>query len=160
MAGPLSSSSGRFGFRTDQGRINAKTWREGAGLLLALFAGLTAIWLVLEPNAHRELSATSKLFEWKTFATYAYLLFYTFAVLFIGISFYNLSAKRLRARDMPTGLAGLVPLAALLASAAHWLQPRVSEDLSYWYVAGLDALLVAALVWTVAQLGFVQPHEI
>ena len=78
----------------------------------------------------------SPLFDWATFLTFVYLLLYAFAVLFIGISLYNLSAKRLRARKLPTGLAGLVPLAALFSGAAHWLQPRVGEYLSYWYVAG------------------------
>ncbi|MEJ0095625.1 MAG: hypothetical protein WDN46_20130 [Methylocella sp.] len=160
MGGPLSASWARFEFRTDQGRIDARTWRDGAALLLVLFAALTAIWLFLEPNAHRELSAGSRLFDWKTFATFVYLLFYSFAVLFIGISFYNLSAKRLRARNLPSGLAGLVPLAALFAGAAHWLQPRVSEDLSFWYVAALDAALAAAIVWTAVELGFLQPREI
>ncbi len=97
------------------------------------------------------------MFQWRTFLTFVYLLFYAFAVLFIGISLYNLSAKRLRARKLSAGLAGLVPLAALFAGAAHWLQPRVGENLSYWYVVGLDALLVGAIVWTVLELGFRAP---
>jgi hypothetical protein len=147
----------RFGFRTDQGLIDARTWRQGAGLLAVIFAALTAIWLLVEPNAHRELQPDSSLFQWGTFLTFVYLLIYAFAVLFIGISLYNLSAKRLRARNLPAGLAGLVPLAALFAGAAHWLQPRVGEYLSYWYVVGLDALLVAAIVWTVLELGFRAP---
>ncbi len=150
----------RFGFRTDQGVINARTWREGAALLAVIFAALTAIWLILEPNAHRELRPDTPLFLWSTFLTFVYLLIYSFAVIFTGISLYNLSAKRLRARNLPIGLAGLVPLAALFSGAAHWLQPRVDEYLSYWYVAGIDALLVAALVWTVLELGFRRPLEI
>jgi cytochrome b561 len=149
----------RFGFRTDEGLVDARTWREGAGLLAIIFAVLTAIWLLLEPNAHRQLGPQSSLFDWATFLTFVYLLLYAFAVLFIGISLYNLSAKRLRARNLPTGLAGLVPLAALFSGAAHWLQPRVGEYLSYWYVLGIDALLVAALVWTVLELGFKAPLD-
>ncbi|MGA2638631.1 hypothetical protein [Methylocella sp.] len=163
MAGAASAylaRLARFGFRTDQGLADARTWREGAGLLAVLLAVLTAIWLLLEPNAHRQLAPDSSLFDWATFLTFVYLLFYTFALLFIGVSLYNLSAKRLRARNLPTGLAGLVPLAALFSGAAHWLQPRVDEYLSYWYVAGIDALLVAALVWTVLELGFRAPLDI
>ncbi len=155
----MSSFIARFGFRTDQGLIDAKTWREGAALLAVVFAALTAIWLFLKPNAYRQLSPTSPLFEWKVFLTFVYLLFYAFAILFIGISFYNLSAKRLRARKLPTGLAGLVPLGALFSGAAHWLQPRVSEYLSHWYVAALDALLVGVIVWTVLELGFRPPLD-
>ncbi len=157
MAGLPPAYIARFGFRTDEGLLDARTWREGAALLAVIFAALTAIWLFLEPNAYRELTRASPLFEWKVFLTFVYLLFYAFAVLFIGISFYNLSAKRLRARKLPTGLAGLVPLAALFSSAAHWLQPRVNEYLSYWYVAALDALLVGAIVWTLLELGFRAP---
>ena len=160
MAGVAVAYLSRFGFRTDEGRIDAQTWREGAGLLAVIFGVLTAIWLLIEPNAHRELKPNSPLFEWPAFLTFVYLLFYAFAVLFIGISLYNLCAKRLRARGLPTGLAGLIPLAALFSGAAHWLQPRVDEYLSYWYVAGIDALLVAAIVWTVRELGFRAPLEV
>lgn len=159
MARDLSAFAARFGFRTDEGKIDAKTWRDGAGFLTVIFAVLTAIWLILEPNAHRELGPGSSLFDWATFLTFVYLLFYTFAVLFIGISLYNLGAKRLRARGLPTGLAGLVPLAALFSGAGHWLQPRVAEQIPIWYVAGIDALLVGAIVWTVLELGFRAPLD-
>jgi hypothetical protein len=46
-------------------------------------------------------------------------------------------------------LAGLLPLAALVSGAVHWLQPRVAE-----YVAGADAILVAITAWNVVELGF------
>ncbi|VTZ27051.1 conserved membrane hypothetical protein [Methylocella tundrae] len=160
MAAAWSAFIRRFGFRTDQGLLDARTWREGAGLLAVIFAFLTTIWLFLEPNAHRHLSPSSGLFDWKTFLTFVYLLFYAFAVLFIGISFYNLSAKRLRARQLPTGLAGVVPLAALFSGSAHWLQPRVAEVLSGWYVVGIDSLLVGAIVWTALELGFREPLDV
>jgi hypothetical protein len=158
MAGSPPGFIARFGFRTDEGLLDAKTWRDGAALLAIIFASLTVVWLFLQPNAYRELTPTSPLFEWKVFLTFVYLLLYAFAILFIGISFYNLCAKRLRARKLPTGLAGLVPLAALFSGAAHWLQPRVAEYLSYWYVAGLDALLAAAIIWTALELGFRAPR--
>ncbi len=157
---PIVAFLARFGFRTDEGRVDAWTWRQGIGLLAAIFMALTAAWVAVLPYAHRELNPGSSLFDLKTFLAFVYLLCYAFAVLFIGISFYNLSAKRLRARNLPTGLAGLVPLAALFSGAAHWLQPRVSEHLSYWYVVGLDALLVGAIVWTVLELGFREPRAI
>ncbi len=157
MAASLSAFLARFNFRTDQGLVDAWTWRIGVGFLLVIFAAATGIWGLVEPYAHRRLGPASSLFDWRTFLTFVYLLFYTFAILFIGISFYNLSAKRLRARKLPTGLAGLVPLAALFSGAAHWLQPRVAENLSHWYVVGIDALLVGAIVWTVLELGLRAP---
>ncbi|MGO9675581.1 MAG: hypothetical protein ACLPSF_15675, partial [Methylocella sp.] len=73
MAGAASAYLARFGFRTDEGRIDARTWREGAGLLAAVLAALTAIWLLLEPNAHRQLGPDTPLFDWATFLTFVYL---------------------------------------------------------------------------------------
>jgi len=45
-------------------------------------------------------------------------------------------------------------LSALLAGAAHWLQPRVAEVMPFWYVAAVDVLLVAVIVWNVVELGY------
>jgi len=148
----LSKERARFLFRTDQGRIDAKTWRQGTALLGAILAVLTAIWLVISPFAQRDL-ATSPFFAWATFATFVYLLFYAFAVLLIAISHYNLSAKRWRDRGWPAGLAGLLPFFALLSGAAHWLQPRAAKDVSYLYVAAIDVLLVAIIIWNIVELG-------
>jgi len=155
MAARFAKFAGRFGFRTDQGRIDAKTWWQGTALLGALLAVLTLIWLLLAPFAEHDLAKTPFL-AWGTIAAFTYLLFYAFAVLLIAICHYNLSAKRWRDRGWPSGLAGLLPLAALLSGAAHWLQPRVSEVISYWYVVGTDACLLAIIVWNVAELGFSQ----
>jgi uncharacterized membrane protein YhaH (DUF805 family) len=153
MAQLLAAERARFLFRTDQGVINAKTWRQGTALLGAILVLLTAIWLVVAPFTQRDLAATP-FFAWATIAAFVYLLLYAFAILLIAISHYNLSAKRWRDRGRPAGLAGLLPFFALLSGAAHWLQPRVAETMSYWYVAGLDALLVAIIIWNVAELGF------
>jgi len=152
MVGLLAEEGGRFLFRTDQGRINARTWRRGTALLLAILIVLTAIWLPLEPLTHRDL-ATTPFFAWTTVAAFAYLVLYAFAVLLIAICHYNLSAKRWRDRRWPGALAGLLPFFALLSGAAHWLQPRVAEVLPYWYVAGVDVLLVAIIVWNLVELG-------
>ncbi|PNG25900.1 hypothetical protein [Methylocella silvestris] len=156
----LAEFLAQFGFRTDAGLIDAWTWRAGFGFLTVILIVLTTIWRLVEPYAYRELTPQSSLIDWRTLATFIYLLFYSLGVIFIGISLYNLSAKRLRTRGLPTGLAGLVPLGALFSGAAHWLQPRVSEDLSHWYVVGVDALLVGAVVWTVLELGFREPRAL
>ncbi len=152
MAALSAEGGARFLFRSDQGRIDARTWRRGTALLLAILAVLTAIWLPLEPLTHRDL-ATTPFFAWATIAAFAYLVLYAFAVILIGISHYNLSAKRWRDRGWSGALAGLLPLFALFSGAAHWLQPRVAEDVSYWYVAGADAALAAIIVWNVVELG-------
>jgi len=154
MAGSFAELAGRFGFRTDQGRIDAKTWREGTIFLGVPLAVLTLIWFFLAPFAQHDLAKTPFL-AWGTVATFVYLLFYAFAILLIAICHYNLSAKRWRDRGwpFPGALAGLLPLTALVSGAAHWLQPREAEIISYWYVAGIDAALVAIIAWNVVEVG-------
>ena len=149
----MSDGTVHFLFRSDQGRIDAPAWRRNALYLALITAVLTGGWLVMAPYTHHDLK-TSVFFAPLTIAAFVYLLLYAFAVLLLAISFTNLSAKRLRDRGEPTGLGGLVPLLALFAGAAHWLQPQVSDVISIWYVVGLDVLLVAATGWTVVDLGF------
>ncbi len=156
----MKGDAGRtyFLFRSDQGVIDAPTWRRHSGWLVLLAVVLTGIWHELAPYAHHDLRTTAFLAP-MTIVAFAYLIVFAFAVIFIAISFYNLSAKRLRARGLPTGLAGLVPLGALLAGAASWLQPQVPDVISVWYVLGLDLLLVAATIWTAVDLGFRVEHR-
>jgi len=151
----MSASAARrhFLFRNDQGTIDAATWRANAGVLVLAAAVLTALWLVLAPYTHHDLKTTAFIAP-MTILAFTYLMVYAFAVLLIAISFTNLGAKRLRDLGRPTGLAGLVPLLALFSGAAHWLQPQVSDVISVWYVVGLDVALVAAIVWSVVELGF------
>ena len=156
----LAEFAGRFGFRTDQGRTCARTWRQGTLFLGAPLAVLTLIWLLLAPFTHRDL-ATTPFLAWDTAAAFVYLLFYAFAILLIAICHYNLSVKRWRDLGwrFPGALAGLLPFAALISGAAHWLQPRVAEVIPYWYVAGADAALVAIVAWNVVELGFFGARE-
>ena len=53
----------------------------------------------------------------------------------------------------------MLATSALVSGAAHWLQPREAEVISYWYVAGADAALVAIIAWNVAELGFFEAIE-
>jgi uncharacterized membrane protein YhaH (DUF805 family) len=149
----MNEGSVHFLFRSDEGRIGAPVWRRNALYLAAITAVLTAGWRVAAPYTHHDLK-TQAFFAPLTIAAYVYLLLYAFAVIFLAISFTNLSAKRLRDRGEPTGLGGLVPLLALFAGAAHWLQPQVSDVISIWYVVGLDALFIAAALWAIVDLGF------
>lgn len=150
----------RFLYRSEQGRIDRETWIRGAGALLAVLAPFTLIWFAFEPYTTHDL-ATTPFFAPATIAAYAYLIFYSFLVLLIAISFVNLSAKRFRdrGRASPLGLASLAPLAALLAGAMHFVQPRLPEVFAHWHVWGVDALLVGALAWTVYELGYDPPKR-
>lgn len=150
----------RFLYRADQGRIDRETWLRGAGVLLAILTPLTLIWYALAPYATHDL-ATTPFFAPATIVAYAYLIFYSFVVLLIAISFVNLSAKRFRDRGRapPLGLAGLAPLCALLASAAHFMQPRLPEVFARWHVWGVDALMLGVVAWTVYELGYDPPRS-
>lgn len=142
-----------FLYRSDAGEIDAKTWIKGSLMLGGLLAVLTAIWFLLAPYAHHDLDVTP-FFAVNTFMAYFYLMIYAFAVLLIAISHYNLSAKRWRARGWPSSLAGLLPLLALFAAAAHWLEPRTPQDIAAWQVRGLDILLAGVICWNIAELAF------
>ncbi len=157
MSEPAPETGFRFLFRQDQGRIDIGTWWKGTAGLAAMLALLTGVWLYLSPSAHRDLGSTPFL-AWWTLAAYVYLLFYAFVVLLIAVCYTNLSAKRWRDRGRPAAFAGLLPLAALVGGAAHWLQPRVAEFISSWYVLAADLLLSGVVVWTVVELGFDRPR--
>lgn len=142
-----------FLFRQDQGVIGRATWWRWT-LVLALVLGvLSGIWRLLAPYANRSVEAGERLFEPLTFVAYAYLLVFAFAVILIGVCHYNLSAKRWRDRGRIGGLAGLLPLSALLAGAAHWLQPRIAESMPGWTVTVTDAILIAVILWNIVELG-------
>lgn len=143
-----------FLYRTDQGRIGRATWAKGAGCLAAILAPLTLVWLALKPYAAHDLAKTP-FFAPETIAAYAYVMFYAFAVFLIAISFVNLSAKRFRDRGYkaPLFLGALLPLAAFLVAAAHFLQPRVVEVMSHWYATAGDVALVGVAAWSLYELG-------
>ncbi len=143
-----------FLYRTETGRIDRPVWWRGFWQLAVPLIVLTIGWFLLAPYAQRDIAQQDALIAPATLAAYIYLLLYTFAVILIAISFYNLSAKRFRDHGRPGSLAGLVPLFALIAGAAHWLQPRVSDSIPIWIVYILDAVLVVAIVATLYECGF------
>ena len=147
------SERARFLFRQDFGTINAHTWRFHTAWLVALLVAMTLAWLPLRRYTHHDL-ATSPLIVPMTIVAFTYVIVYSFAILFIAISYTMLSIKRLRDRGKPTVLAALVPLLALLAGAAHFLRPQVPDVISIWYVVLLDGLLGIAIAATVVELGF------
>lgn len=147
--GFFGGHSARFLFRSDEGRIGAGVWLRGFVFLAALLIVLTAIWLGVAPLGRRDLSQRAFV-DPLTIAVYVYLLLYAVATILIGVSYVNLSLKRLRAAGLPTAISGLLPLAMLLAGAAHWLQPRVADVFPRAVVHAADALLVLVALGSVA----------
>lgn len=141
-----------FLFRTEEGRIDAPTWRRNATLLLAVFAVLTLGWILIEPYAAHDL-AKEPLFTVSVLAANLYRLLYGFASLLLLVCYYNLSAKRWRDIGYPSSLAGLLPFLACVAAALHWLEPRVGGEIPHFVVVIADILLFAVLIWNVAALG-------
>ncbi|MFO1115339.1 MAG: hypothetical protein U1E28_06630 [Beijerinckiaceae bacterium] len=143
----------RFLYRTEQGRIDRARWISGAAPVAALVViGTLALWLAL-PYANRPLSERA-FYDPATFVANFYILAFAGALILAAISWTNLSAKRFRdrGRPAPLGLAGLLPLAALVTGAAHWLQPRVAEVMPRWTVWSCDVLLVIVAIWTFIEL--------
>lgn len=144
-----------FLYRTDEGRIDRATWRSGALGLAAVLVPATLIWLLLEPYTYHDL-ATRPLWVPEIAAAYAYLIFYAFVVILVVASFVNLSAKRFRAlgRPAPLALAGLVPLVALFAGAAHFFQPRLADVVPRWSVYPFDLALIGVAAWALYELAW------
>lgn len=145
----------RFLYRTEQGRIDRATWARGAAALALVIAPFALVWFFLSPYTAHDL-AKDPFFVPMTAVAYAFVIVYAFVILLVAVSYVNLSAKRFRdlGREWPVGLAGLAPLMALIAGAAHWLQPRVAEVMPVYWVWGADAVLVAVIGWTAYELGF------
>jgi uncharacterized membrane protein YhaH (DUF805 family) len=106
----------------------------------------------VSPWANRGLDER-KLIDVMALVTYVYLIAMAFALILIAVSFYNLSAKRLRARGLPTGLAGLAPFTAFIAGAAHWLQPRVADVFPFAIVVICDVAVIGVALWCLYELG-------
>lgn len=158
MAEPAPNLSLNFLFRQDQGVITRQIWWAGTLGLALVLTVLSDIWFAISGNAYRTLDNTP-LLDTATLLTFIYLTFFALATILIGVCHYNLSAKRLRARALPTGLAGLLPLAALLWGAAQWLQPRVADVMPGWTLWAADAALAAVLAFAVAQMGVLKDAE-
>ena len=143
----------RFLYRTDKGRIDRAGWLRAATPLALSFALTTAIVLAILPWANRPLSERAFL-DPAALAANTYIIAYAALTILTGISWVNLGAKRFRdrGRPAPLALAGLLPLAMLLAGAAAWLQPRVAEVMPRATVWACEAALVVVAIWTALEM--------
>ena len=152
MASVLSGDGLRFLYRSEEGVIDRRVWWLGALPLAAILFAMTMIWFALEPYARRGLDERAFL-DPLTIVAYLYLAAFAFAVIFASVCFVVLSMKRLRDRGRPPGLAGALPLAALLAGAANWLEPQIDGSLVSILALLSWIALAAAIVWTIVEMG-------
>lgn len=155
MAGFFGGHGFGFLFRRDEGVVSRSIWWRGTLALLAPLLALTLVWLMIGAGAHTGFDASQAVIA-RTGLTYLYLLVFAAAILLIAICQYNISAKRFRARGRLPGLAGILPLAALLTGAVHWLAPRMDGALPGWAVAGVDVAMLVVVAWNVVDLGVVK----
>lgn len=158
MSGLVTRQGLRFLFRTDEGEISAPAWWSGVAILASILAPLTLGWLALQPFAHRKLDERAFL-DPMTIVAYVYVLIFALIVMLCAVSYTNLSAKRLRARGWRTSPAcqsALLPLAALIAGAAHWLYPRIADVTPWALVAMCDFALIAVALWHMIDLGLLR----
>lgn len=155
MASVLSGEGLRFLYRNEEGVIDRRVWWLGVIPLAAILFVMTAIWLVLSPYAKRGLDERAFI-DAMTITAYLYLAVFAFAVIFLCVCFVILSMKRLRDRGRPPGLASALPLAALLAGAANWLEPQVDGTLVAVLAIMSWAALAAALTWTIVEMGVLE----
>ena len=143
----------RFLYRQGEGVVDARQWAQASLAPVGLALLLTALAIVAEPSAPRNLSSESFVDVW-VILRHAYLIVYTFALILCAIAEYFVSAKRFADRGRPPSLAGLAPLAIFVAGAAHWWTP-LSEGMAPAALPyALDALALVIVGWTIAELGF------
>ena len=152
MASVLSRQGLRFLYRTEEGVISRALWWSGLAPLVSIMTIPSAIWIMLSPYANRGLDERAFL-DPMTAAAYIFLMFFAFVTMLATVCYVMLSMKRLRARGRPPGLAGLPPLAALLAGAVHWLEPQMSGAVPMWGVYAADGVLLASIVWAIVDMG-------
>ena len=153
MAERLGAERFRFLYRQGEGSIDARQWWAASWPPAAIVVALTLAWLIVAPREARDLGH-EKLIDWSIAATYAYLMIYVFVLFLCAIAEYFVCAKRFADRGRPTALAGVAPFAIFLAGAANWYQPRSEGTMPPWLTLVFDAAALAALAWTVAELGF------
>jgi hypothetical protein len=146
-----------FLFQQDKGEIDRVDWGRYASYMAGLIFLLTLPWLWARNHIVHDL-AKDPLFAPQIFLAYFYAVLYGFALILIGVSYMNLTAKRFRALRWPSplGFASLVPLVAFFTGALR-LAPILSSFLAdyapTWAIWGSEALFLAVAGWTAWELG-------
>ena len=153
MAHSPDVQSFRFLYRQSEGVVDRATWARASAAPIGAVFVMTAIWLVIAPDAPRDLTR-EPLIELSVVAKHLYFILYSFALIFCAVAEYFVSAKRFADRGRPPALAGLLPFSLLLAGAANWYQPRSEGAMPSALTYLFDAITIAIVLWNVAELGF------
>ena len=143
----------RFLYRQGEGNIDARTWARASLAPVGLALALTAIAVIAEPDAPRDL-ASETFIDPLVIVRHLYLIVYAFVLILCAVAEYFVCAKRFADRGRPPELAGLAPLAIFVAGAANWWTPLSEGVVPPALPYGLDALALAVVAWTVVELGF------
>jgi hypothetical protein len=150
-------ASFRFLYREAEGSIGPGLWARAS--LAPVGVALALTWLAwgVSPGP-RDLGA-QPFISLSIVAVHAYLLVYGFALIFLAVAQYFVSAKRFNDLGKTPALAGLAPFALLVAGAAAWYQPRSEGSMPGWAVWPFYAAAAGVIVWNIAELGFVRSHR-
>jgi uncharacterized membrane protein YhaH (DUF805 family) len=139
MTGFPKSSTIRFLFRNDRGRIDRSTWWQSVTVLTAAWLSALAVQSAL--NRSGDIS--------KVAITAAFLV----ATIFLAVCYYFVSAKRFNDRGKSPEYALLLPAASFFAAAVRWLGPGLVELVPRWSDDFASGLAIVVAIWNVAELG-------
>jgi hypothetical protein len=145
----------RFLYRESEGVIGPALWARASALPVGVALLMTLIAWAVAPRVPRDLG-TQPFFSFTIFAVHAYLMIYSFALIFLAVMQYFVSAKRFTDLGRSPGWAGLAPLCLLVAGAANWFQPRSEGAMPIWAVYPFDALALGVVIWNIVELGFLK----
>jgi uncharacterized membrane protein YhaH (DUF805 family) len=145
-------ASFRFLYREAEGRIGPRLWATASVPPVGVALAMTWAAWAMAPGP-RDLGA-QPFFSLSIVAVHAYLLVYGFALIFLAVAQYFVSAKRFIDLGKSPSWAGLAPFALLIAGAAAWYQPRSEGSMPAWAVWPFYAVAAGVIVWNIAELGF------
>ena len=113
----------RFLYRESDGGIGPGLWARASALPVGVALAMTFIAWRVAPGVPRDLGS-QPFFSLSIFAVHVYFIVYGFALIFLAVAQYFVSAKRYVDLGKSPSWAGLAPFSLLLAAAANWFQPR------------------------------------
>ena len=153
MTGSAADDRFRFLYRQAEGAIDRATWVRASLAPVGIALALTAVAFWIAPDKPRDLGSEAFLNPLIVLRQ-VYLIGYAFVLLICLVAEYFLSAKRFQDRGRPGALAGVAPFALLIVGAANWYQPLSEGTLSLPALIGVDVVALAAIAWSIAELGF------